>query len=379
LSREFLILCGGTRLSGKGQAWRKSERISLEDPSRGGQVRLKVTDITGPLTSDLPDVLSDLLELATYIYCADQAASRGGKSEFEYGAKWRRRFRFEVPVRRPEVWRELSGELARTLGFLSDDEYEFGFVKHPSPPRFSEYLPHTSAKDAGCEVDSVVLFSGGLDSLAGAVQEIFGCGHRVALVSHRPVSKLDKRQRQLADLLTSKVTEARLRPFLVRIWANKQKQLSRDYTQRTRSFLFGSFGVAVASLFGLKEVKFYENGVVSLNLPVCAQVLGGRASRTTHPQALWRMQSLFSRLLGNPFQISNPFVWKTKTEVTAGLRDAGYGDLIRQTVSCAHTWETTAEQPHCGKCSQCIDRKLAALAAGLTTRRIRIAATAFPY
>jgi hypothetical protein len=62
--------------------------------------------------------------------------------------------------------------------------------------------------------------------------------------------------------------------------------------------------------------------VVSLHLPVCAQVLGGRASRTTHPQALWRMQSLFSRLLGQPFHIENPFLWTTKTEVTAGVRAA---------------------------------------------------------
>ena len=182
MSREFLILCGGTRPGANARAWRKAEHILLEDPSRRGKVRLKVTDITGPLTSDLPDVVSDLLELATYVYCADQAASRGGTSEFDYGAKWRRHFRFEVPVRRPDVWNALSADLARTLGFLSDDDYEFGFVEHLSPPKFSEYLPRMSAKEAGCKVDSVVLFSGRLDSLAGAVHEVFECGQRVALV-----------------------------------------------------------------------------------------------------------------------------------------------------------------------------------------------------
>jgi len=366
VSREFLILCGGTKPDAKARAWRKAAKVVLDDPLEGKQVRLKVTDITGRLTSDLPDAIADVLELATYVYCADQAAGRGGKSEFEYGSKWRRRFRFEVPVRQPELWTAVSADLARTLGFLSDDDYEFRFVKHPRPPAFSEYLPKVSAKDAGYEMDSVVMFSGGLDSLAGAVQEVLGCGHRVALVSHRPVSKLDSRQRELAERLSAKVTDRRLRPFQLGIWANKRKQLSRDYTQRTRSFLFGSFGLAVATLFGLNEVKFYENGVVSLNLPVCAQVLGGRASRTTHPQALWRMQSLFSRLRDEPFRILNPFLWKTKTEVTLDVLNAGCGDLIRHTVSCAHTWETTTEQPHCGKCSQCIDRKLATLGARLT-------------
>ena len=124
--------------------------------------------------------------------------------------------------------------------------------------------------------------------------------------------------------------------------------------------------MAVATSFGLDGVRFYENGVVSLNLPVCAQVLGGRASRTTHPQTLARMQSLFSLILGRPFRVENPFLWRTKTEVTAGVRAAALGELIAETVSCAHTWEVTAEQPHCGKCSQCIDRRLAAVAAGLT-------------
>ncbi|MDB5294894.1 MAG: hypothetical protein JWO31_877 [Phycisphaerales bacterium] len=44
---------------------------------------------------------------------------------------------------------------------------------------------------------------------------------------------------------------------------------------------------------------------------------------------------------------------------------AGHADLIARSVSCAHTWTGSTDQPHCGTCSQCVDRRLAVLAAGL--------------
>ena len=43
----------------------------------------------------------------------------------------------------------------------------------------------------------------------------------------------------------------------------------------------------------------------------------------------------------------------------------GFRDLIRDTRSCAHVRTMTTEHPHCGLCSQCIDRRFAVLAAGL--------------
>jgi hypothetical protein len=39
-----------------------------------------------------------------------------------------------------------------------------------------------------------------------------------------------------------------------------------------------------------------------------------------------------------------------------GAADAGYGDLVGRTTSCAHTWERTRDETHCGNCSQSLDR-----------------------
>ena len=38
--------------------------------------------------------------------------------------------------------------------------------------------------------------------------------------------------------------------------------------------------------------------------------------------------------------------------------------MITPSVSCAHTWEASLKYPHCGTCSQCVDRRFGIIAAG---------------
>ena len=55
--------------------------------------------------------------------------------------------------------------------------------------------------------------------------------------------------------------------------------VGRKSTHRARSFLFASLGAVTARLFDLDRIKFFENGIVSLNLPLVAQVVGGPGDR----------------------------------------------------------------------------------------------------
>jgi hypothetical protein len=73
---------------------------------------------------------------------------------------------------------------------------------------------------------------------------------------------------------------------------------------------------------------------------------------------------LFSQVFESQFRVDNPFFWKTKADVLTDLKKGGYSRLCAFTSSCAHTWEQTKIHPHCGRCSQCVDRRLVALAAG---------------
>src|SRR5947209_1359018 len=72
----------------------------------------------------------------------------------------------------------------------------------------------------------------------------------------------------------------------------------------------------------------------------------------------------YSLILGRPFVVDNPFQFMTKTEVVQLIGSKGHGNLIGQTCSCAHQGHFSSRlRWHCGYCSQCIDRRIAILAA----------------
>lgn len=359
MGNERVILCGGLSTP-DGAAKKPTVPLSLSGTQ--SNVTLKVSDISQKMAANISPVLIDLLEIATYVYCADQATTRGGRAAQDYGARWRRRFRFHIPVREPDLWASaaVSKALTVTLGFLSDDEYEFTFNKLAKPPPVDQYLDF--GPGGGFEAEEVLLFSGGLDSLGGAVQEAVVAKRSVALVSHRSSPKIASRQKVLVQDLGTYCTSKKL--FHVPVWVNKEKALGKEHTQRTRSFLYASLAVVVARIFDLWRIRFHENGVVSINLPISPQVVGGRATRTTHPQVLNGFADLFSAIFEKPFAVDNPFSWMTKAQVVQSIRDAGCGGLIKHTVSCTHVWEMTTLKTHCGVCSQCIDRRFATLSVG---------------
>jgi 7-cyano-7-deazaguanine synthase in queuosine biosynthesis/DNA-binding winged helix-turn-helix (wHTH) protein len=320
------------------------------------------------LAATVPPVFVDLLEVAAFVYAADQALTRGGPKEIDYGDKWRRHLRFEIPVRQLDIWArpDVRDALRDVLSFLLDDhEFEFGFRRLTDAPNLDAYLFDSVEASGKVDCEEVILFSGGLDSLGGAVQEILQGHRKVVLVGHNSVSKVVRRQRELADAIGNMVNERRLRPVHVPVNVNKGKRLGREFTQRSRSFLFMAIAAPVAQLFGRERIRFYENGVTSLNLPISLQIIGGRTSRTTHPRVLRSFEQLLTLLAGHPFEVENPFQWQTKIDLLRQIKAAGHAALCASAVSCGHTIRQTIEHPHCGRCSQCVDRRLCALAAGL--------------
>lgn len=357
MANERSILCGDVSygnlpFGGKNplclNLWGRKENISLH-----------ISDIREHLLLDIPSQFQDLIEISTYVYCADQAITRGGDGIQNFGADWRRRLFFRIPVRNPDLWNSspLKDQLIETLSFLSEDEYHFEFVKLTKQPPSQQHLDFDVTPP-----DEVVLFSGGLDSLGGAIQESVVNKRKIALVMHKPTQKLARRHRQLAELLKKYADSP---PLHIPVSINKNKSLGREYTQRSRSFLYAALGSTVAQMFGLYRIRIYENGIVSFNLPPSAQVVGARATRTTHPQVINGFARIISTLAGKPFIVENPFLWWTKTEILKGIANAGCVEMIKFSTSCTHTWQMTKLRTHCGTCSQCIDRRFAILSANL--------------
>jgi 7-cyano-7-deazaguanine synthase in queuosine biosynthesis len=363
MNTEHTIICGGLKQAGI-PAFGNVMPLNLW-PGQSAKpcVTLKIEDLHERICQIVPRQFHDLIEIAAYVYCADQLASRGGKDVDTFGSHWRRRFHYHIPVREPDLWRTpaIASALRELLDFLSDDFYDFTFHPAKNPPGIQPYLGLDEKGAKKFDAEQVMLFSGGLDSLAGAIEETVIQRRRIVLVNHRSTEKFCVKHQALLDQLTEKAGPGLLMPMRVRI--SKAGLDGKDYSQRARSFLFGSVAASVAMMLGQRGIRFYENGVVSLNLPVCAQVVGSRSTRTTHPRVLAAMRRLFTLLAGHDFAVDNPFWKETKGDVIRRIIKAGCETMIKTSRSCAHTWETSNEHPHCGLCSQCIDRRFGILAA----------------
>ncbi|MCA1789836.1 MAG: 7-cyano-7-deazaguanine synthase [Thioalkalivibrio sp.] len=337
-------------------------RFSIDDTQVG--VSLRVGQLSRSLVARLPDRALDLLELAALIYGVDAAVSRGGPADSRMGALWHRRFLVEIPVRDLAFWQdaEVVHALQETLMFLSGDRFAFSFTPKTEPE--AEYTRYFDfGEDGGWRADRVLMFSGGLDSFAGALEEVAEQGAQVALISHASSSKIAPVQRSLNAALTGRFGADACRHVPVRI--QMKGRSTKEGTHRTRSFLFAALGTITAHAFARDRVSFHENGVVSLNLPPVGNVLGTRATRTTHPQALARFTDFFSRAFGGAMRVDNPYFWRTKTDVVQTVARLGMAPQIAHTRSCADVHNQTKQFVHCGRCSQCIDRRFAILAAGL--------------
>ena len=358
--REHHILCGGVcpeQSSGK-----NVRRLQTSGPK--ANIKPQLHDLSRRFVKDVPHLLTDLLEIASYVYAADGVITRGGDRLQGMGKDWRRKLDFVIPVRCRDVWQseEIVAALGDVLGFLSDDDYSFEFRAHPDPPEFASYLDFNGERSAGFKPDEVILFSGGLDSLAGAVDRVIGYGKKALLVSHKSSPKMFSRQKGLVAALRDKsVGQVMHLPVKVQ---NSNNPAS-EFTLRSRSFLFACLAAIAARMAGMNRIHFFENGIVSLNFPIAAQVVGGRATRTTHPRTLAGFGRLFSLLFDDDFAVENPFFWKTKAEVVGVIAEHKCQDLIRGSVSCSHIRETTRYKNHCGVCSQCVDRRFGTVGAGL--------------
>jgi hypothetical protein len=303
---ETLVLCGDATTP---KGWPR-EALRLSVSGRNANISLSIDDISKRMVADVPDVLADLLEVATYVYCADQLVSRGGDAMQGLGKAWRRRLNFVIPVREPDRWQrpEITECLVRLLGFMSDEEFRFLFQPASSPRAGRSYFNFSDGRETGFSADEIALFSGGLDSLAGAVDQLED-NERIVLISHRSSPQIFERQKYLARELSSRFPK---RVFHVPVRITKHNVEAIETTQRTRSFLFAALAVVVGQLAGQKRLRFYENGIVSFNLPIASQVVGARATRSTHPRVLSDLQSFLSDLLDEKIEVQNSYIWKNQ-------------------------------------------------------------------
>ncbi len=336
--------------------------LYLSSDARFGNAYFNPDNVSQILGQQLDSVSLDLCEIATYVYLADKALSRG-----QYD-NWTRNLSFLVPVRNPKRWDSAKSALTNAVSMLSGDNIEFHFVQKRDGNVVREHSP-----DAGLPglSDCVCLFSGGLDSFAGAVYLIKE-GHRPLFASHY-VSGLKNLQRKLLIAIENEFGRS-FEHLQYRVTSRKTKHTrfpvkQKESSHRARSFLFLSFAAAAAATRGLSDIYICENGVLSLNVPISNARKGSRSTRHAHPLFLRYFNLLINSLYEREFSIQNPFQFWTKQQEAELLKDTNLYPMIKNTVTCWGYPNQTLRHKnsnHCGYCIPCIVRRVSLMSAGLS-------------
>jgi 7-cyano-7-deazaguanine synthase in queuosine biosynthesis len=361
LGSKHIILCNGAKKPPS-----KHQRLVLEylpRPFTKPNVRIGLPRFVRTVYH-LPDRFLDLLEIACYIFAADRSVSRGASDAVEFHS-WSRRLQFHIRVRDHAFWsdKRVNELLSESLTFMTGDfDYSFQF----EPGQKTDQADLFDRKEFHITVDKptrVVLFSGGLDSLAGALSILHETTCDVCLVSHHSGQpETGKTQKGLVDALKLKF------PGRVRHYSfdsGLKGERATEESQRTRAFLFCSIAFALCHAYDQNEIYMFENGVTSINLPRREDMINARSSRTTHPKTLRLLKELFSLVNERDFEIRSPYLFFTKKDVLTDLQKLNHIDLLASSVSCSKTFQHFENTTHCGMCYQCVDRRFAVYSAAV--------------
>ena len=282
----------------------------------------------------------DLLSIALSVVTADFAVSRGDSPD-----GWTREIVLHIAVGDPVFWNQHADDLRATLRFLTTDRWFLHFHD-------GGLLANIPRRPLFPSEDSVVLLSGGLDSLVGAI-DLTANGRRPIAVSQVVRGNADAQSR-----------------FAARI-GNGLRHLSlshasrspghRESSQRARSLGFIAFAVLAATALARyhegETIPLYicENGFIALNPPLTGARVGSLTTRTAHPEFLGRFQHILDAA-GLRVQLTNPYSAKTKGEMLQACADQ---TLLRaeaaNSTSCGRFLRLGYRQ--CGRCVPCQIRR----------------------
>lgn len=359
--RNVLVVCDHVDLPPPARA-RAFDILEVNQYGPRPNLRLELWNVSHRLLTTLRPLGRDLLDIAAFVYHADNSVRRGTIRNV-FNEDWVRDFSFMLPVRKPEVWREQSiiSTLGTMLEFLTEDRFEFTVAQREPVPEQLAFKAIKEALPAYPEADCVSLFSGGMDSLVGAVH-LYASGRRPLLVSHKSRPVLAHLQERLLVPLRECLPGWEF-PHLG-VCINRRGDAAVENSQRSRSFLYLALGALVAYELGLNELVVCENGITTFNLPRTGQTIGTQATRATHPRFVHLFRQLVSQVLQIDLQIQTPFVWQTRAELVQILKENSCAQLLPLTTSCGQS-RRPKMYPHCGVCSQCVDRRFAVVRASL--------------
>jgi len=181
---EHIIACSGIKLKEYADDVRYLE-LNHKQGSAEQNVNLRLNTFVTKIFK-LNNRLKDLLEIAGYVFAADRKTYRGNPDDLEYHS-WSRAFDFHINVRDLAFWKrkDVQEMLENALVFMSGDHsYKFNFYKAVDDFP-TNIFDNEKFEIIAPEKLKVALFSGGIDSLAGAIEMLETNDSEICLVSHQ--------------------------------------------------------------------------------------------------------------------------------------------------------------------------------------------------
>lgn len=318
---------------------------------------------------DTKSTAFDFLLLSHIVYCVDRFISRSLFSD----DGWHRDITVnDIPILNLSSFAASKAKIESAISFLTGDTWHFNFVQ--ALP--IEYKDTHAKKYNVSNFSKVCLFSGGLDSLIGFVDEAATLEEdkKILLVSHKELGKEGGDQKRILDVCRQndfyqdKYKQVLLSSGLKsNSWVNK---LSTENTFRSRSLLFIATGIYCANAIGPDiPLIIPENGTISLNIPLEKGRRGACSTRTTHPTFLKRISEALV-LLGIYNSLYNPYQCLSKADMMFNSfkdpeKKRKLEVLSHLSCSCAKRshnrwWDKRGGKVrHCGYCLPCIYRRVA--------------------
>lgn len=329
---------------------------------------------------DVESVAFDFLVTSMVVYNVDRAINRLQYSD----VGWSRNLNVVgIPVRNLQAMNNSKLHLESAINFLTGDCWSLEFIQAD----VYNYAPDMVRNYNRNEYEKVALFSGGLDSLIGFVDETYTLSpdKKILLISHMELGKEHNDQSKILGycaehgIYDGKYDQLLLNAGLkIGSWNIPTKSES---TFRSRSLLFFAAGLYAAFNIG-EHVNLIvpENGTISINIPLDPGRRSSCSTRTTHPTFIKKLELALSDM-GVNNRLYNPYRLKSKADMMLDCFRTDAKKVILEQLydfscSCAKRghnfyWDKSSNEikvgkiTHCGMCLPCIYRRVALDAVGL--------------
>lgn len=275
--------------------------------------------------SNIDTKIFDLVEIMSHVYFTDIFTKRFKKNKLK----------IVIPVIHLDFWQNENEKINTLLKWVSEEKFHITFQQRNNITSSLFNCLHLPSLNA------TSLFSGGLDSLAGAFYN-YTKGSNDDYLGFINKNEEGTKQRKIATFYRGIFKSSS--EILIMDKPNGKKE---HYIQSTRSLLYLALAIFKSHVNGSNEARLFENGILSLN----PELSNRYTTKTTHPKTIYLFNQILSDINENLI-IKTPFVFKTKGEILNAM-DSNFKSQIKHTFTCGQG-RTHPERTHKGQCGVCI-------------------------